>query len=105
MQQRLAEHDAWIDAYYYCPFHPDGVIVEFAVAHDDRKPGAGMLLRAIREHSIAPERSFMIGDKRSDMEAAHRAGIRGIRVAADVCDLAATVAAALAPLSCPSPSV
>ena len=99
MRCELAAQGARIDAFYYCPYHRDGVIAQFAIDHEDRKPGAGMLLRAMRDWSIAPERSFMIGDKPSDMTAAARAGIRGLRVATNDCDLAATVAGALAPLA------
>ena len=100
MQQELAERGARIDAFYYCPFHRDGVVAEFARDHADRKPEPGMLLRAIRDWSVAPESSFMIGDKRSDIEAAAKAGIHGIQVATNMCDLAATVAAALAQFAC-----
>lgn len=70
--------DARIDAFYHCPFvadaaeprwhHPD---------HPDRKPNPGMILRASRDWQIDPGRSFLVGDRQTDVEAALRAGIEG----------------------------
>jgi len=91
MQARLAERGARIDAFYVAPYHPDGVIPHLAIEHEDRKPGPGMLLRAIRDYAVDIPHSFLIGDKQSDMEAARRAGVRGILVPTDCCDLAAVV--------------
>lgn len=96
MQQALARGGARIDAFYFCPFHPDGTVDVFAREHEDRKPSPGMLLRAMRDWRIDPARSFMIGDKASDVEVAERAGIDGVRVAANICDLAAEVRRLLA---------
>jgi D-glycero-D-manno-heptose 1,7-bisphosphate phosphatase len=95
LQDRLAAGGAHIDAFYYCAYHPDGSVAEFASDHDDRKPRPGMLLRAMREWPIRIDGSFMIGDKASDMEAAAAAGVPGIRVPANVCDLASEVSSAL----------
>ncbi|MCR5878316.1 HAD-IA family hydrolase [Phenylobacterium sp. J367] len=44
----------------------------------DRKPNPGMLLRAMEDFPIDRERSLMIGDKPSDLEAAERAGVRAV---------------------------
>lgn len=93
MQDRLLAEGAHIDAFYYCPYHPDGTVAPYAVDHDDRKPGAGMLLRAMREWDVPQAGSFMVGDKDSDMAVAVRAGLPGLRVAANRCDLAAEIAA------------
>jgi histidinol phosphatase-like enzyme len=58
-----------IAAVYYCPHDPD-------VACHCRKPETGMLERAVREWG-GYERTFMVGDKESDMQAAGRFGIPG----------------------------
>jgi len=92
MAARLAEQGARIDAFFYCPYHPDGTVARFATEHEDRKPSPGMILQAMRDWPVLPARSVMIGDKASDVEAADRAGIHGIRIEANVCDLAAVVA-------------
>jgi D-glycero-D-manno-heptose 1,7-bisphosphate phosphatase len=77
VQDRLAEDGAFIDAFYYCPYHPDAQVERFRAAHIDRKPSPGMILRAFSDLNIDRSRSFLIGDKESDMEAASRAGIPG----------------------------
>lgn len=91
MQAALAEGGAHVDAFYYCAYHPDGSVSAYAREHEDRKPSPGMLLRAMREWPIDRARSFMIGDKDSDVEVAARAGIPGVRVPANSCDLAREV--------------
>lgn len=91
MNAALAAEGAHIDEFYYCPYHPDGIVAEFAVEHDDRKPGAGMLRRAMRDWNVQQEGSFMIGDKPSDAEAAAAAGIPSLLIQADTGDLAAAV--------------
>jgi D-glycero-D-manno-heptose 1,7-bisphosphate phosphatase len=80
MQDELAESGAHIDAFYHCPFHPDGTVEKYRVAdHPDRKPNPGMVLRALSEWPVDRSRSFLVGDKPSDMEAAARAGLPGHR--------------------------
>jgi D-glycero-D-manno-heptose 1,7-bisphosphate phosphatase len=79
MQFDLARSDAEIDAFYFCPFHEDAAIAAYRQAdHPDRKPNPGMLLRALAEWRITPEEALLIGDRETDMEAARRAGVRGV---------------------------
>ena len=78
LRAHLAKAGARIDAIYACPFHPEAIVERFRHPdHPDRKPNPGLLLRAMEEFPIDPARSFMIGDKDSDMEAARRAGVAG----------------------------
>lgn len=79
MQRELGAHGAHIDAFYYCPHHPDGTVQALATRCLCRKPGTGMLEQAAREWPIDLARSFMIGDKDDDMAAAAAFGIRGIK--------------------------
>ncbi|NBV41563.1 HAD-IIIA family hydrolase, partial [bacterium] len=65
---------------YYCPHHPTKGVGRFLKECGCRKPEPGMLLNAIRDHRIDPEKSFMIGDKIADVEAGIRAGVTGILV-------------------------
>jgi len=94
----LAASGARIDAWYYCPFHPDAVIPAYRHAgHPDRKPNPGMVLRALDDFAVAPGRAFLIGDQPSDIEAARRAGVRGyLFVGGDLDALVAKVLAGLA---------
>jgi len=66
-----------IDAYYYCPHHPEHGEVRDC---DCRKPAPGMLRKAQREWNIALEDSWMVGDKLSDINAGLAAGTRCILV-------------------------
>jgi D-glycero-D-manno-heptose 1,7-bisphosphate phosphatase len=61
--------------FYYCLFHPEAVVPEYAGDSFDRKPNPGMLLRAKEEHDIAMQESIMVGDKPSDMVAGRRARV------------------------------
>lgn len=76
MRDRLAAQGARIDAFYYCPHHPDGKVAAFTMQCDCRKPGTGMLEQAARDWRIDRARSFMIGDKDIDIAAATAFGIR-----------------------------
>jgi D-glycero-D-manno-heptose 1,7-bisphosphate phosphatase len=79
MQEILSSHGAHIDAFYYCPHHPDGSIKSLAVQCRCRKPGPGMLEQAAREWPINIGASFLIGDRDHDMAAAAAFKIRGIK--------------------------
>ncbi len=76
MQRGLSEVGAHIDAFYYCPHHPEGVVENFSVVCDCRKPKPGLILRACKELDIDPARSIMFGDSQRDIEAARAAGLR-----------------------------
>ncbi len=69
----LALHGAWIDAFYYCPHHPD----ERCTC---RKPAIGMAERAIADHALSRSSMYVIGDQAGDIEMAERLRARGIFV-------------------------
>ena len=92
IQDRLGERGARIDAFYVAPYHPDGSVERFAIDHPDRKPGPGMILRAMAEWPVDRDRAILFGDKASDLAAAARAGIPAERLPTDTCDLDAAVA-------------
>jgi D-glycero-D-manno-heptose 1,7-bisphosphate phosphatase len=71
---------ARIDAYYYCPHHPDGTVPEYTRRCDCRKPGCALIERAAADLDIDPARSFVVGDKWLDVGAARAAGARGVLV-------------------------
>jgi D-glycero-D-manno-heptose 1,7-bisphosphate phosphatase len=79
LAKRLGAQGAHIDAFYHCPHHPEGSVARFAVACDCRKPKPGMLAQAARDFAIDRTRSFLIGDRHGDSEAAAAFGIKGIR--------------------------
>jgi D-glycero-D-manno-heptose 1,7-bisphosphate phosphatase len=77
MQEELAARGAFIDAFYFCPYHPNARVERFRADHIDRKPNPGMIFRAFSDMPIDKNHSFLIGDKDSDIECARGAGIRG----------------------------
>lgn len=68
-----------VDAWYYCPHHPDGR-GSYALPCRCRKPHPGMLREAALRFDIDLESSIMIGDKLIDIEAGRAAGCRTILV-------------------------
>jgi D-glycero-D-manno-heptose 1,7-bisphosphate phosphatase len=79
MAEDLAEVGGRIDAFYHAPQHPEAPVE--AYRHPDpplRKPNPGMILQALADWPIDRETSLLVGDKPSDLEAALRAGIRGV---------------------------
>jgi len=81
IDRRLAVNEARIDRYYICPHYPDADHENYGVTCDCRKGQPGMLLQAAMELGIDLKRSFMIGDKQSDVEAGLKAGCTSILLA------------------------
>jgi D-glycero-D-manno-heptose 1,7-bisphosphate phosphatase len=75
MSDRFLEAGAPLAGVYYCPHHPRGKVARFSRECGCRKPAPGLITQAVREHQIDISRSFLVGDKESDLEAAERAGI------------------------------
>jgi len=76
----LAREGALVDAFYYCPHHPNATLPQYRVACDCRKPRPGMLRAAAAEHGLDLAASVMIGDRPSDVAAGRRAGCRTVLV-------------------------
>jgi D-glycero-D-manno-heptose 1,7-bisphosphate phosphatase len=76
----LASGGARIDAYYYCPHHPEGAVETYRRSCDCRKPGRGLVDRAAREFGIDPSRSFVVGDRWLDIQLARAVGARAVLV-------------------------
>jgi len=80
MSARLAAGGARVDAYYYCPHHPDGTVESYTRRCDCRKPGRGLVDRAARDLGLDPARSFVVGDRWLDVELGHAVGASSILV-------------------------
>ena len=74
LTEALSSNGARFDAIYFCPHHPQEGGGDYTIACDCRKPKPGMLLQASRELEIDLRRSYMVGDKLSDLEAGRAAG-------------------------------
>lgn len=74
LHRQLALRGTYLDAVYYCPHHPtQGRCL-------CRKPGSLLVERALSRFGIDPLLSLMVGDRERDVEAAARAGVRGVLV-------------------------
>ncbi len=71
---------ARLDAVYYCPHHPTAGEPPWRAACDCRKPKPGMLQRGARELGLDLSRSYVVGDKISDVGFARAAGAKGLLV-------------------------
>lgn len=77
INEELQKINAKIDAFYYCPHHPEAKVEKYRVTCNCRKPAPGLILQAISDWYIDKSRSFLIGDSQRDIEAAEAAGIEG----------------------------
>ena len=73
----LRSSNAYLDAVIACPYHKDGIGIYRLDNHPFRKPNPGMIIFAAERLGIVLERSWMVGDMLSDIEAAASAGLCG----------------------------
>jgi D-glycero-D-manno-heptose 1,7-bisphosphate phosphatase len=80
MRSLLEKEGAHIDGIFFCPHYPKGIVPEYSIVCDCRKPGTGLIQRACKSFDIDLENSYIIGDRCMDMELAHRSNLKGILV-------------------------
>lgn len=80
LDARLEAGRARMDAYYFCPHHPDAEIDRYRQVCRCRKPQPGMIEQACRELQLDPARSVMVGDRWLDVACGQAAGTRTVLV-------------------------
>ncbi|WP_241649218.1 D-glycero-beta-D-manno-heptose 1,7-bisphosphate 7-phosphatase [Rosenbergiella collisarenosi] len=75
MDWSLADRGVDLDGIYFCPHHPQAVVDEYRQECECRKPKAGMFSDAMAQLDIDMSASYMVGDKKEDMQAASLAGV------------------------------
>jgi D,D-heptose 1,7-bisphosphate phosphatase len=80
LNELLEKDRTHIDKFYYCPYHPEGVIPKYRQESDMRKPKPGMFFLAAQEMDIDCSRSWAVGDSYRDVTAGRRAGCRTILI-------------------------
>lgn len=75
MREALRAAGAEVAAVFHCPHHPEGSVASYRRDCDCRKPRPGMLLEAAHTMGLSLPDSLLVGDKPSDLEAAHAAGV------------------------------
>ena len=80
LDERLGAGGARVDRYYYCPHHPDGIVEGLNRRCECRKPAPGLWTRAAADLDLDLSRSFSVGDRWHDVQAARAAGTRSVMV-------------------------
>lgn len=81
----LAEREARIDLFLYCPYHPEGVVEDFARTSEDRKPRPGMARAAEAALNLDLTASWVVGDRPEDIGLAEAIGASAVYVGMDDC--------------------
>jgi D-glycero-D-manno-heptose 1,7-bisphosphate phosphatase len=80
MVAELLKHEAHVEGIYVCPHHPEAKMEEYRVACNCRKPKTGLLLLAAQELGLDLSRSFVVGDRWSDLKTAFGCGATPVLV-------------------------
>ncbi len=80
LKKLLSRSGAYLDGIYYCPHHPDGKNEKYRKICDCRKPNPGMIETASDDLGVDISKSYVVGDKLSDVSLAHNVGAKGILV-------------------------
>ena len=76
--RRFADENVAVDALYYCPHLPGATNPTYGVECECRTPRPGMLKQAASDWDLDLSRSFLVGDRPSDIQAADAAGVKAI---------------------------
>ena len=79
LNEILKKNGVEITEFYCCPHHPDG-IGEYKKVCECRKPNNKMIEDAIKKYNIDREKSYMIGDKTSDIGAGLKSNLKTVLV-------------------------
>jgi D-glycero-D-manno-heptose 1,7-bisphosphate phosphatase len=80
MDDTLAAADARIDGWFFCPHHPAALIETLRVSCACRKPGGGLARQAADRFDVDLSRSFVVGDRPSDIGMGQAVGATSILV-------------------------
>ena len=80
MTSLIKKEGAVLDGIYFCPHYPNGKVSPYGAICDCRKPRSGLIRKACEAFDIDMENSYVIGDRCTDIEMAHRADLKGILV-------------------------
>jgi heptosyltransferase-2 len=69
-----------MEAFYYCPHHPEEGRFPFKRTCLCRKPGPGLIHQAVYEHQVDLPNSYVVGDQTTDIVLAHRLNLPSVLV-------------------------
>lgn len=73
MKKEIQKFNVILDGIYYCPHHPTDNC-------SCRKPNTGLFEKAIKDNNIEVNRSYMLGDKITDISAGKKIGAKTILI-------------------------
>ena len=76
MMQKLESHEISIDSILVCPHYSKGIVSKYAKKCNCRKPKIGLMEQYSKNIFVDKMSSVFIGDKGTDMIAAHRFGLK-----------------------------
>jgi D-glycero-D-manno-heptose 1,7-bisphosphate phosphatase len=80
LKDLLRKEGATIDGIFVCPHYPGGEVREYGIDCNCRKPRPGLIQTALENFDIDVSRSYVIGDRNTDMKLAAQCGLKGILV-------------------------
>lgn len=70
--------------FYYAPYYKFSKQKKYRINSNLRKPNPGMIKKAAKKHKILIKKSFLIGDKVTDLKAGKKAGVKSFIVENDI---------------------
>lgn len=70
----LNKNNAYIDAVFSCPHHPQATLSQYRIDCNCRKPGTQMIKDALKHFNI--KNGYIIGDQTTDIKAGKDAGLK-----------------------------
>jgi D-glycero-D-manno-heptose 1,7-bisphosphate phosphatase len=80
LKAELKEKGGTVDGIYFCPHHPQGIVPEYRLDCNCRKPKTGLVVQARKSFDIDMSKSFVVGDRYLDIELANQLNVKGILV-------------------------
>lgn len=80
LRATLKEKGAIIDGIFFCPHYPRGAVERYNSECGCRKPATGLIEKARDSFDIDMSSSYVVGDRHTDIELAHRSNLKGILV-------------------------
>jgi D-glycero-D-manno-heptose 1,7-bisphosphate phosphatase len=80
LESVLTDNGIVFKEYCYCYHHPRGIVREYAVECECRKPKPFFVLNAMVKYKLETENSWFIGDRDSDIKCGRNAGVRTILI-------------------------
>lgn len=80
IKKQLRDHNINITDIFYCPHHIAGKIKKYSIKCNCRKPNTGLINIAVEKYNIDLSKSYVIGDKDSDIQLGKNAGCKTILI-------------------------